>query len=408
MVATGVALLAAFYVRFSEPGVRSPRRALLGLVPAFCSSPASLPDLGTYRSAWRFTSLPDLLELVKATTVLAVTLLVADYILVAPNAYGGFFLGKKTIAIYWVLQIFFLGGCADRLPVLPSCQTAGGAANAAAAPRWSSAAPRGRGPAARYESGAVQRLRVVGVLSPADGDQQQSVRGVRVVGRPADLEAVVRGSRRAERRSGGSSSPRLPSPPTRPDAVLAWPAASPSRPAACLRSTRAGLGGWRRSPRRTSCCGPGIRRRPQASRPSIRGRSVARHRRRRLDRQRICRAWRRPRRGALMIVEHSEPALTRHPRKSPAADFSGDLPAISATSATANGCPSLFGEFRPDVVFHAAALKHVRCSRRLGRGREDQRVGSVNRQRCGGRARGHGGGDHLDRQGGRTRYRSSA
>ena len=41
----------------------------------------------------------------RAATVLAVTLLVLDYVLLAPNLYGTFFFGKITIILYWLLQI---------------------------------------------------------------------------------------------------------------------------------------------------------------------------------------------------------------------------------------------------------------------------------------------------------------
>ena len=59
---------------------------------------------------WRFTSLPDLMKILRAATVLAVTLLVLDYVLLAPNVYGTFFFGKITIVLYWFLQMFFLAG----------------------------------------------------------------------------------------------------------------------------------------------------------------------------------------------------------------------------------------------------------------------------------------------------------
>ena len=42
--------------------------------------------------------------------MLALTLLVLDYVLLAPNVYGTFFFGKITIALYWFLQVFFLAG----------------------------------------------------------------------------------------------------------------------------------------------------------------------------------------------------------------------------------------------------------------------------------------------------------
>ena len=55
-----------------------------------------------------FTSLPELLRIIQASVVLAVSLLVLDYILLSPNFYGTFFFGKITIALYFVIQTVFL------------------------------------------------------------------------------------------------------------------------------------------------------------------------------------------------------------------------------------------------------------------------------------------------------------
>ena len=66
--------------------------------------------LKLHRSKWRFTSVPDLFNIFRASTVLAVSLVALDYVLLSPNVYGAFFFGKITILLYWVLQMFFLGG----------------------------------------------------------------------------------------------------------------------------------------------------------------------------------------------------------------------------------------------------------------------------------------------------------
>ena len=42
--------------------------------------------------------------------MLAVSLLIVDYFLVAPNVFGQYFFGKITIALYWILQIVLLSG----------------------------------------------------------------------------------------------------------------------------------------------------------------------------------------------------------------------------------------------------------------------------------------------------------
>ena len=66
---------------------------------------------------WRFISLPDALNILRAATVLAVALLVLDYIFVAPNVrgmpvapnvQGAFFFGKVTIILFWFLEVSFL------------------------------------------------------------------------------------------------------------------------------------------------------------------------------------------------------------------------------------------------------------------------------------------------------------
>ena len=65
---------------------------------------------GMHEAKWRFTSLPDLGNIVRAATVLAVSLLALDYVLVSPLLYGSYFFGKITILLYWFLQIAFLVG----------------------------------------------------------------------------------------------------------------------------------------------------------------------------------------------------------------------------------------------------------------------------------------------------------
>ena len=42
------------------------------------------------------------------------------------------------------------------------------------------------------ESGAVKKIRPVGILSPSSADQRQVLRGIKVLGRLADLESVAR------------------------------------------------------------------------------------------------------------------------------------------------------------------------------------------------------------------------
>src|SRR4029453_1621602 len=80
LLATAAAVVASFFIRFEEDGLTQRWRLLVILLPAFVGSSGLVYVLsGLYKAKWRFTSLPDLFNIVRAATVLAVTLLVLDY-----------------------------------------------------------------------------------------------------------------------------------------------------------------------------------------------------------------------------------------------------------------------------------------------------------------------------------------
>ncbi len=110
VVATAAAIVLTFVMRFEGPQLST---KLVGLpyLPLFVAYAALVYlAFGMHRNKWRFTSLPDLFNIFRVSTVLAGSLLAVDYVLVAPNVYGHFFFGKITILLYWFLQIFFLSG----------------------------------------------------------------------------------------------------------------------------------------------------------------------------------------------------------------------------------------------------------------------------------------------------------
>ena len=124
--------------------------------------------------------------------MLAVTLLVLDYVLLAPNFYGTFFFGKITIALYWFLQMFFLAGSRIAYRYFRYTRTLQHARRAESMPTL----VLGRAADAEVllraiESGAVKKIRPVGILSPSRADRGQAIRGVPVLGDLDDLERVV-------------------------------------------------------------------------------------------------------------------------------------------------------------------------------------------------------------------------
>jgi len=145
-----------------------------------------------YEAKWRFASLPDLMNIVRASTVLAVSLLVLDYVLLAPNVLGHFFFGKITILLYWILQMVFLG--AGRIGYRYFRYTR--ARHHARADATNPTLLLGRAADAEVllraiESGAVKKTWPVGILSPSAADQGQGIRGIPVLGGFDALDRVV-------------------------------------------------------------------------------------------------------------------------------------------------------------------------------------------------------------------------
>jgi hypothetical protein len=111
VLATGAAVLVAFYLRFEGSRLFDRLPLLLWILPYFLLFSFVVSYLFRLTATkWRFISLPDLFNILRVSTVLAVALLVVDYIFLAPNVYGTFFLGKTTIILYWFVQIFFFSG----------------------------------------------------------------------------------------------------------------------------------------------------------------------------------------------------------------------------------------------------------------------------------------------------------
>ena len=96
LVATVAAIVASFYIRFEGIGVAERFQSILIFMPGFLIYAGGIYSLfHLYESKWRFASLPDLMNIVRAATVLAVSLLVLDYVLVAPNVLGAILLRQN-------------------------------------------------------------------------------------------------------------------------------------------------------------------------------------------------------------------------------------------------------------------------------------------------------------------------
>src|SRR5437763_11079106 len=76
LIVTAAAVLASFFIRFEEGGLMERWRLLLVILPPFvCFDALVYAFFDVYKVKWRFTSLRELFNLVRASSVFAVSLL---------------------------------------------------------------------------------------------------------------------------------------------------------------------------------------------------------------------------------------------------------------------------------------------------------------------------------------------
>src|SRR5438876_1713209 len=363
LLATAAAVVASFFIRFEEGGLAERWRFLAILLPAFVVYSGVIYGVsGLYKAKWRFTSLPDLFNIVRAATILAVTLLALDYVLLAPNVYGTFFFGKITIVLYWLLQIAFLSGPRIAYRYFRYTRTlqhakAGGSTPILVVGRTADADVLLRA----IESGAVTKIRPVGILSPSMADRGQAIRGISVFGGPDDIEGVV-----AELSKSDINVTRLvltPSalvPEAKPETIL-------------MRARRLGLATSRLPSLDDG--GEAVRLAPVnvedlLLRPRVK---IDYHRLEGFVRNKsiivtggggsigaeICDRIVTFGAGRVLVIENSEPALHAVLEMLAAKQSRAKIEGRLADVRDRTRIFRLMNTFRPDIVFHAAALKHV-------------------------------------------------
>src|SRR6266852_153158 len=363
LVAAVVAVVAAFYLRFEAQGLAERWNLLLLLLPGFVLYAAVVYAIfGLFKNKWRFTSLPDVMGIVKVATVLALTLLALDYVLLAPNFYGTFFFGKLTIVLYWFLQVFFLVGLRVVYRYFRYTRTLQHARQDGFAPTLV------LGPAADaevllrgIESGAVKKVQVVGILSPSRADRSQSIRGIPVMGDFGDLERVVQ-----ELANRGTVVVRLVMTPTalapemKPESIL-----TRARRIGLTPSRMPGLEGDGEALRLAPIQVEDLLLRPSAKidyrrlEGFVRGKAAVVTGGGGSIGAEICDRLVTYGIDRLMVIENSEPALHSVLETLRLKDAKAKVDGRIADIRDRERVIRLVTEFKPDIVFHAAALKHV-------------------------------------------------
>src|SRR5262249_60312950 len=108
LLATAAAIVMTFYMRFEGPLLGERLNTLPLFLPLFLVYAAIVYFVvGLHRNKWRFTSVPDLKPLFRASTVLAVSFFVLSLVFVSSNFTGQFFFRNISFLIFFVLQMFF-------------------------------------------------------------------------------------------------------------------------------------------------------------------------------------------------------------------------------------------------------------------------------------------------------------
>jgi FlaA1/EpsC-like NDP-sugar epimerase len=383
---TAAAILAAFYFRFEgfEPSGLAERLHWLLIILPGCLVYAGAVywffDL--YKAKWRFASLPDLWNIFRAASVLALSLLVLDYILVAEYFYGTFFFGKITILLYWLLQMFFLGGPRIAYRLFRHARTQHHAKGPEAIPTLVA----GRAADAEVllraiESGAVTKIRPVGILSPSRADQGQALRGVAVRGDLGDLEKAVAELAVQDIRVGRLVlTPSVLAPEVHPETVLMLArrlGLSTSR----LPSLDAEEEALRLAPVEVEdlLLRPSVKIDYRRLESFIKGKTIAVTGGGGSIGSEICDRLVNFGVGRLLILENSESALHAVLEKLATMPGSTAVEGRIADVRDRERILRLITEAEPNLVFHAAALKHVPLvEREWGEGIKTNVFGSVN------------------------------
>jgi FlaA1/EpsC-like NDP-sugar epimerase len=366
LVVTALAVLVTLYIRFGDGQnggltVRYPWLAVI--LPGFVAYAGAVYwYFNLYIGKWRFASLQDLSNIIRAVTVLAVSLLVLDYILLYPTLFGTYFFGKVTIALYWLLQIFFLGGPRISYRLFKHSRAQQKVKHSNAVPTLLIGHAAETDVLIRaVESGAVKNVRPVGILSPSSADQGSAVRRVEVRGRPGDLEKIVAALAAQDIRVGRVVlAPSALAPELHPETILMQ-----ARRLGLATSRMPSLGVGEEALRLAPVNVEDLLLRPSVNidygrlESFIKGKTVAVTGGGGSIGAEICERVVNFHASRLLVIENSEPALHAVVEQLAVKSSTTVVEGRIADVRDRDRMFRLMAEFKPNLVFHAAALKHV-------------------------------------------------
>lgn len=143
-----------------------------------------------YATRWRFASLFDLFGIFKAVTFLSTLLLVADYA-ISPRVFdGGKFLGGRTIIIYWCVQVILLGGPRVAYRAYRNWSRTQHHSSALGAVVIGQVADAD-GLVRLWEARLAGPLHIYGIITPSAQEMGQTLRGIPVWGTTDNVETLI-------------------------------------------------------------------------------------------------------------------------------------------------------------------------------------------------------------------------
>jgi O-antigen biosynthesis protein WbqV len=363
LVVTGAAILVILAVRFEDNHLVERLDWLYIWFPPFVIYAALVFFyFRLHEHKWRFTSLLEFLVIFRSSLILALSLLVLDYVLLSPKFFGTFYFGKVTIALYWLLQIAFLSGPRIVYRYFRYVRTQRDVRDKSSAPTLIlGRAADAEVPLRAIESGSVRKIWPVGILSTSRSDHGATIRGIPVLGGFDDLEPIL-----AILRDRGTSITRL---------VLTPSAFEPGSGAESILmlARRLGISASRLPSLEEGA--EALQLAPVAVedlllRPSVkidygrlenfvRGKSIVVTGGGGSIGAEICDRVVTFGAARLMVLENSEPALYAVLQQLNAKESSARIDGRLADVRDRERVFSLLSQFKPDIVYHAAALKHV-------------------------------------------------
>jgi FlaA1/EpsC-like NDP-sugar epimerase len=189
---TALAVVLAISLRFEGEMFAERITAVLPVLPLYLGLAGVVYTFfHLYRGKWRFASMPDLVTIAKAVGLLCLAIVVIEAIAVRVLGMP-YFLGRRLLILYWLMQCTLLGAPRLIYRYLKDRYSYSGDARKEAV----FALLLGRGnevePVVRaLESSREARVVPVAILSPRSGDLGQSIRGVPVDGTLDALEEAV-------------------------------------------------------------------------------------------------------------------------------------------------------------------------------------------------------------------------